>query len=171
MSENPYKGVPGGDPRLRVRKEKKIVLIEFICSKCNQTKKEKLPEGKDTTGRVCVDCRNAEGVLKQKAQQEEADKRWAEYTLQQRTRPNRTEEEMLALLEEWKDAHKEQCRQCGGSFFVASPLMPFYNDSIERPNAIMTVSYTCDPYEYEIRNREVEDWYCKRCYKELAYDI
>lgn len=78
MSENPYKGVRGGDPRLRVQQLKVLVPIAYTCVKCGKEKTENFPEGKDLTGRTCVDCRNAEGIAKQKAQREEAERRWAE---------------------------------------------------------------------------------------------
>lgn len=171
MSDNPYKGVPGGDPRLRVKNAKPFVPIAYICVKCNQKKTEKFPEGKDLTGRVCVDCRNAEGALKQKAQREEAEKRWAEHRRQRRNAPIRTKTEKLALMKEWENAPKERCSSCGGNYFIANPAMPFYNDNYNRPNAIRTVNYVSDPYELEIRNREVMGWLCRSCHDAIAGDI
>ena len=171
MSENPYKGVRGGDPRLRAAHPKKLVPVAFFCAQCGQKKTEKFPEGKDLTGRVCVDCRNAEGVLKQKAQREEAEKRWAEHRRQRRNAPIRTKAEKLALMKEWEHAAKEQCSSCGGNYFVGNPAMPFNNDNYNRPNAIRTVNYVSDPYELEIRNRDVMGWLCASCHDAIAGDI
>lgn len=171
MSENPYKGVRGGDPRLRVEHRKPLVPIAYICVKCNKKKTENFPEGKDLTGRTCVDCRNAEGVIKQKKQQEEAEKRWAEHRRRTRNSPIRTKAEKLALMKEWENAPKERCSSCGGNYFIANPAMPFITDNYNRPNAIRTVSYVSDPYELEIRNREVMDWLCPSCHDAIAGDI
>lgn len=173
MTENPYKGVAGGDPRLRQQNKKNnpVVPTDFICSKCNKKKTEKFVEGKDLTGRVCVDCRNAEGIEKQAAQRAEAERRWAEHRRQTRNSPIRTKEEKLALMKEWENSPKEKCSICGGTFFIANPAMPFYADNYNRPNAIRTVTYTDDPYELEINNREVTDWFCGPCHNAIAMDI
>lgn len=173
MSENPYKGVTGGDPRLRKQNTRRKVVVptDFICAKCGKKKTEKFVEGKDLTGRVCVDCRNAEGVQKQKEQREEAERRWAERRRRTMNSPIRTKAEKLALMKEWENAPKEKCSMCGGTFFISNPAMPFNNDNYNRPNAIRTVSYTDDPYELEINNREVTDWFCGPCHNAIAMDI
>jgi hypothetical protein len=171
VDENPYKGVKGGDPRLRAQHVKVVVPRDFVCAKCGKKKTEKFFEGKDLTGRVCVDCRNAEGVQKQKEQRAEAEKRWAENRRKARNAPIRTKEEKLALMKEWAHAPKEKCSMCGGTFFIANPAMPFYTDHYDRPNAIRMVTYTSDPYELEINHRDVEDWYCRACHDAIAWDI
>lgn len=171
MSENPYKGVPGGDPRLRAANQKRMVTVEFICGTCGQLKKEKLPEGKDATGRTCVDCRNAEGVEKQKAQAEEARRRWAERERITLNTPIRTKAEKLALIAEWKDAPREKCSSCKKSFFIANPAMPFANDNIDRPNAILTVSFTSDPFKHELYGDDEKHWFCRMCHREIAWDV
>lgn len=171
MNENPYKGVRGGDPRLRVQHRKPLVAIAYICVKCGKKKTEKFPEGKDLTGRTCVDCRNAEGIIKQKKRAEEAERRWAERRRRIMNSPIRTKAEKLTLMKEWEHAPKEKCSMCGGRYFIANPAMPFYADNYNRPNAIRTVTYTDDPYELEINNREVTDWFCGSCHNAIAMDI
>lgn len=171
MSDNPYKGIPGGDPRFRDARKKNIVSIAFICATCNQNKTEKLPEGKDVTGRICTDCRNAESVRKQKIRDEENRLRWEEYLAKERLRPNRTKEEMLALIAEYASCAQETCGACAGKFLIHNPAFPFANDNIWKDNAIITVTYCLDPYDLEIRNEENPGWLCRKCYKNLEWDI
>ena len=171
MSENPYKGVPGGDPRLRAAHKKKFVEISFICGNCGKEKKETLPEGKDATGRTCVDCRNAEGMQKQKEREAEIRARSAKRERIIMNTPIRTKAEKLALLAEWKDAPREKCHSCGKSFFIENPAMPFINDNIDRPNAILTVSYTSDPFKHEVYGDDEQHWFCRRCHREIAWDV
>lgn len=170
-TENPYKGIPGGDPRLRVGNMKKKIKMSFVCADCKQEKTEVFVEGKDLTGRVCVECRNAEGARKQAIRAEEAQKRWAEYQRKERNRPNRTTEEKKALLAEYADSPKEECIGCHQEFFIFNPKFPFIRDNVWKDNAILTVSYVNDPYAFEIDCVEVPNWTCAKCYKEFELDI
>ena len=171
MSDNPYKGVPGGDPRLRAAHQKSIVPIAYICVHCNKQKTEDFPEGKDLTGRICMDCRNEESVRKQKIRDEEARIRWAAYLEGQRRKPNRSAEERAALMEEYASSPKHRCDPCGNEFFIENPKFPFSNDSIRRDNAILTVAYRADPYDYEINDEVNMYWMCRSCYENIADDI
>ena len=171
MSENPFKGVPGGDPARRAQFLKHIVPVAFICAKCKQEKTENLHEDKDLTGRICVDCRKTESARKQKEQQEEADKRRAEARRREKNTPIRTKAEKLALMKDWEHAPKERCVACGGRSFVADPAMPFYNDDWERPNAIRVAKYRNDPFDYEVHEEEHPNWFCNRCYHHIEMDI
>lgn len=171
MTENPYKGIPGGDPRLRDSKVKKKVKMAFTCAECNQEKTEIFFEGKDLTGRVCTECRNAEGVRKHKIQEEENAKLWAEYRRKERNRPNRSAEEKKALLKEFAGSPKEECVGCHKEFFIYNPAFPFTRDIPWKDNAILTVSYVNDPYALEIEDKEVPNWLCEKCYKDFEMDI
>lgn len=177
MEENPYKGVPGGDPRLRAKAMqamKKIVRTDFICAKCGENKHEMLREGKDTTGRKCVDCRNVEQQEKRLAREaamrvadhEARVKWWKEYM-----RPQRTEAERDALLEEYKDWPQEVCVDCRGRFHVHSDSLPFAEDVLGRENIIMTVVFRDDPFASEIDGDETEAWHCRRCTDNSAMEI
>jgi hypothetical protein len=172
MSENPYKGIPGGDPRLRAAHFKTLVDIAFICATCNQEKTEKFPEGKDLTGRACPECRNIESIRKQKIRDEENRVRWEEYRRKERNRPNRTKEEKLALIAEYyASSPRETCGPCGNTYFIENPKFPFSNDNVWKDNAILTVSYRMDPYDIEIHGTENPNWFCTKCYHEIELDI
>lgn len=170
-TENPYKGIPGGDPRLRAVNVKKKVKMAFTCAECGQEKKELFFEGKDLTGRVCTGCRNAEGVRKRKIQEEENRKRWEESRRKERNRPNRTKEEKDELIRQYADSPREECIGCHRHYFIYNPKFPFVRDNVWKDNAILTVSYCNDPYALEIEDKEVPNWICAKCYKEFELDI
>lgn len=167
MSDNPYKGVKGGDPSRRAAHLKSIVPISYICSSCSKEKSEMFPEGKDLTGRVCADCRAEE------SRQREAElyRKSLEEVIAEMGRPVRTDEEKRFLLEAYAHIPRHDCISCGGNFMEAEPSMPFLNDDYHRPNSIQTVAYRNNPYDYEIYGEKNPAWRCRECFDISEADI
>jgi rubredoxin len=167
MSDNLYKGVKGGDPSRRAAHIKSLVSISYICPSCHKEKSEVFPEGKDLTGRICVECRDIEQVQKNAEMQEKARLE----VIAMMSIPVRTEAEREALLEAYAHVPRHNCISCGGKFMEAESSMPFLNDDYHRPNSIQTVSYRNNPYDYEIYGEKNPNWRCRECYDISESDI
>jgi hypothetical protein len=85
-------------------------------------------------------------------------------------RPIRSKEEKLTLIMEWSHIPRHECCSCEKNYLEANSRMPFYEDDYSRPNAIHTVIYENDPFALHILNKKHQNWYCRRCYNEIASD-
>lgn len=171
--ENPYKGVRGGDPRLRAAHvPKPVVATDFICAKCGEKKTEKFREGKDLTGRVCVECKNREGLVKQAEARKRQDE-WYDQLRRERLEALKpTAEAIAAALVKYADSPHQTCSHCGGSFPISQPTLYDTGEIFwGRYSVIPTVAYVADPFDSEIRGEENVSWLCYPCYEGIAGDI
>lgn len=170
-SVNPYKGVAGGDPRFRDANKKNRVKVSFVCKICGNNKTDLVTEGKVRRDIPCVDCRNAEGLVKAAEKKRKSEIFWAEYHRKEWAKPLRSEEERDALLVEFADSPKHDCDSCGKNFFIYYSNLPFASDRYDKKGAIGTVQHCLDPFDIEIHDKKNLRWLCNGCYKNIADDI
>lgn len=168
---NPYKGIKGGDPRLKAENLRKMVTVEFICSECSKKKTVKIFAGTTRRDKPCEECRNAEGARKAKEETERRHLRYEKMERERRRAPIRSAEERTALLEQCKDAPKHSCDTCHNEFFVFDASLPFAQDNVDKADAILTVSYCADPFDSEVYGKETMGWLCGRCYQNSAHEV
>lgn len=174
-NENAYKGIAGGDPRLRGMNKKKTPAKEtFVCLDCNN-KVTQVPNVK--TPLVCLKCRSHRNHLHQ--QKIENERKVAEETWRLERRiiaaktPLRSIEDMDALIQE---AHEngfpvESCHDCGHSYFVYDEHLPFSQDPIGKINSITTIQFIADPFNAEINHDYTEYWLCRTCSLASSHNI
>lgn len=168
---NEYKGVKGGDPRMRPVYH--MVKVSFVCPECKLPKKKTVRSDKadrEIRG-MCQDCQNVRNREKSERLAREAQERYRAREVERFRQPIRTVEEKEALLAKYADAPKHDCDDCGKNFLIEDESYPFVNDHFERENAILTVSFGPDPYKSEINGDDTPFWLCNSCHRASAWEI
>lgn len=168
---NMYKGVKGGDPRMRP--VYRMVKVSFVCSECKLPKKKTVRSDKadrEIRG-MCQECQNRKNAENSKRLEREAAERYRAFQVERSRRPQRTLEEKEALLAQYADAPKHDCDECGKNFLIEDASFPFINDALRRENSIMTVSFGPDPYRSEIHDDNTPLWLCDQCHQDSAWEI
>lgn len=166
-----YKGVKGGDPRMRPVYH--MVKVSFICPECKLPKTKMVRSDKvdREVTRACQDCQNIANAERSQRLERESMERWRKREAEWRSRDQRTAEEKEELLAQYADAPKHECDDCGQTFIIFDPAYPFANDSLSRANNIMTVSFGPDPFKSEIYDDHTPLWLCDQCHQNSAWEV
>jgi hypothetical protein len=168
---NEYKGIKGGDPRMRP--VYRMVKVSFVCPECNLPKRKEVRSDKADRGikGSCQDCMNRANLEKSQRLERESAERYRAHKAEQFRRPLRTLEEKEALLAQYADAPKHDCDDCGRNFLIEDASYPFANDNFHRENAILMVDFGPDPFQEEINGDDTPLWLCASCYNASAMEI
>lgn len=168
---NDYKGVKGGDPRMRPVYH--MVTVSFVCPECNRSARKEVRSDKldrEIAG-ACQDCLDRKNLENSRRLEKEADERYWERRVELARRPLRTAEEKDALLAQYADAPRHDCDDCGRNFLIEDASYPFANDNFRRENAILMVDFGPDPFQEEINGDDTPLWLCASCYNASAMEI
>lgn len=83
------------------------------------------------------------------------------YRIKNTTRSDRA---LRHILEQFKDAERHDCSQCGRNLIIAlDETHPLYNDYAYKTNSVNTIRFEPDAFASEIKGDNTPMWICKEC--------